>query len=81
MNDADFKPETIAAHDARRVADVLNAVRDLPVRERVIVVGRFGLCDGRPRSIAALGLTWHMTPERVREIEATALRRIAEATR
>src|SRR4029077_3045284 len=55
------------------------AVADLPEREQVIVKLRYGLDgDPEPKSLEEIGRIMGLTRERVRQIEADALRRLAE---
>ena len=42
---------------------------------------RFGLEDGRPRTLEELGQEFHVTRERVRQIEAKALRKLRHPSR
>jgi RNA polymerase sigma factor (sigma-70 family) len=52
------------------------AVQELPAREAHIVLHRFGLADGTPRSRAWLGRTMGISAERVRQLERRALARL-----
>ena len=54
---------------------VNNLVLDLKPRQREIVAGRFGLKDGERHTLAGLGDKYGITRERVRQIEAEALKR------
>jgi len=45
----------------------------LPVRSRDIVSARFGLVDGRPKTLEEIGRIHHVTRERVRQIIISAL--------
>lgn len=60
---------------------VNNLVLDLKPRQREIVAGRFGLKDGERHTLAGLGDKYGITRERVRQIEAEALKRIKEEAR
>jgi RNA polymerase primary sigma factor len=48
----------------------------LPERERLVIQLRFGLKDSRHRTLAAIGVAFGITRERVRQIEAEALRKL-----
>ena len=51
--------------------DVL--LQDLKERERQVIILRFGLEDGRPRTLEEVGQVFNVTRERIRQIEAKAL--------
>ncbi len=44
-------------------------------------IGRFGLMDGKPKTLEEVGLRFKVTRERVRQIEAKALRKMRHPTR
>ena len=48
---------------------------DLKERERQVIVLRFGLEDGHPRTLEEVGKEFKVTRERIRQIEAKALRK------
>ncbi|MFN5060190.1 MAG: RNA polymerase sigma factor RpoD/SigA [Chloroflexota bacterium] len=54
--------------------DVASALSELPERERAILMMRYGLNDGRRRTLEEVGLAFGITRERTRQIEADALR-------
>jgi RNA polymerase primary sigma factor len=51
-------------------------LQKLPERERKIIQLRYGLNDGRYRTLEEVGVEFGITRERVRQIEAVALRRL-----
>lgn len=51
-------------------------LNDLPERERNILLMRYGLEDGRRRTLEEVGVAFGITRERTRQIEAEALRRL-----
>ena len=53
----------------------------LPPKERRVVELRFGLGDGRRRTLEEVGQEFHVTRERVRQIEAKALRKLRHPSR
>jgi RNA polymerase primary sigma factor len=54
--------------------DVASALSELPERERAILMMRYGLNDGRRRTLEEVGMAFGITRERTRQIEADALR-------
>jgi RNA polymerase primary sigma factor len=59
---------------------VRRAVSKLPERQRDVISLRFGLVGDGPNSLEQVGKQLGITRERVRQIEAEALRRLAEDT-
>ena len=62
----------------RELTSVLSSLTD---REQRVLSLRFGLEDGRPRTLEELGQEFHVTRERVRQIEAKALRKLRHPSR
>ncbi|MGH2345941.1 MAG: sigma-70 family RNA polymerase sigma factor [Chloroflexota bacterium] len=56
-----------------RLADL---VGDLPDRERKIIELRFGLADGKPRTLKEVSGAFGLTRERIRQLETSALTRL-----
>lgn len=54
---------------------------DLKDRERQVIVLRFGLEDGHPRTLEEVGKEFNVTRERIRQIEAKALRKLRNPVR
>jgi len=54
---------------------------DLKERERQVIVLRFGLEDGHPRTLEEVGREFKVTRERIRQIEAKALRKLRNPVR
>ena len=61
-----------------QVAAVLNS---LSGRERRVLQLRFGLEDGRARTLEEVGKEFNLTRERIRQIEVTALRKLRHPSR
>ena len=60
----------------------LNEVLDtLTERERKVLILRFGLEDGRGRTLEEVGKEFNVTRERIRQIEAKALRKLRHPSR
>lgn len=62
--------------------DKMNEVlATLTERERTVLIERFGLLDGKPKTLEEVGVRFKVTRERVRQIEAKALRKMRHPTR
>ncbi len=73
-------PADAASHQLlkEQVEDVLDS---LSQRERKVLQLRFGLEDGRSRTLEEVGREFKVTRERIRQIEAKALRKLRHPTR
>ena len=73
-------PADAASHTLLReqLGDVL---RTLTSREEKVLRLRFGLDDGRPRTLEEVGKEFNVTRERIRQIEAKALRKLRHPSR
>lgn len=58
--------------------DILSTLSD---RERRVLELRFGLNDGTPRTLEEVGKQFNVTRERIRQIEAKAIRKLKQPTR
>jgi RNA polymerase primary sigma factor len=58
--------------------DVLSSLSD---REKDVLIMRFGLEDGRQRTLEEVGKHFGVTRERIRQIEAKALRKLRHPSR
>jgi RNA polymerase sigma factor RpoD, C-terminal domain/RNA polymerase sigma factor, sigma-70 family len=56
-----------------QVEEILNT---LAPREAMVLILRYGLRDNRPRTLEEVGKVFNVTRERIRQIEAKALRRL-----
>ncbi len=61
-----------------KLNEVLSTLTD---RERTVLIERFGLLDGKPKTLEEVGVRFKVTRERVRQIEAKALRKMRHPTR
>lgn len=60
---------------------LLEVLQTLTPREQKVLKMRFGLCDGKPRTLEEVGLEFDVTRERIRQIESKALRKLRHPTR
>lgn len=73
-------PSDMTAHTMlkEKIKDVLDTLTD---RERAVLEQRFGLVDGYSRTLEEVGRQFKVTRERIRQIEAKALRKMRHPTR
>ncbi len=60
---------------------LLEVLETLTERERKVLKLRFGLEDGHPRTLEEVGKEFNVTRERIRQIEAKALRKLRHPSR
>ena len=60
---------------------LIEVLRTLTPREEQVLTLRFGLEDGRPRTLEEVGKVFNITRERIRQIEAKALRKLRHPSR
>ena len=60
---------------------LMEALDTLTEREQQVLRLRFGLDDGKPRTLDEVGKQFHVTRERIRQIEAKALRKLRHPSR
>jgi RNA polymerase primary sigma factor len=83
----DFLPDESALTPAEAASlqllkeQVREVLSSLTPRERKILELRFGFGDDRPRTLEEVGREFHVTRERIRQIEATALWKLRQPTR
>jgi len=75
-----LEPMDAAAREMLR-EQVKNALAVLSDREREVLELRFGLIDGKDHTLEEVGQYFNVTRERVRQIEAKALRKLRHPTR
>ncbi len=79
-DDSNPAPADVAAQ--RLLSEQLNEVlHTLTPREEQVLKLRFGLIDGRARTLEEVGKEFHITRERIRQIEAKALRKLRHPSR
>ena len=73
-------PEKAAVKEAEK--EILYSVLDtLSDREKDILIKRFGLEDGKPKTLEEVGMTYNLTKERIRQIENKALMKLRHPSR
>ena len=83
----DFLPDTAAENPADMTSQTLlreqlhDVLLTLTPREREVLDHRFGLSDGYSRTLEEVGRQFNVTRERIRQIEAKALRKLRHPTR
>jgi RNA polymerase primary sigma factor len=73
-------PAEAASHQLLK-EQVQEVVSTLTPREQKVLVLRFGLEDGRSRTLEEVGREFNVTRERIRQIEAKALRKLRHPSR
>ena len=79
-DDSALSPDDSAAFSMLR-EELNTALESLTDRERQVVELRFGLRDGRARTLEEVGREFNVTRERIRQIEAKALRKLRHPSR
>ncbi len=75
-----YSPETI--YKAIELRSLINEVlKTLTAKEAKVLKMRFGLVDGEEHTLAEIGKQFGLTAERIRQIEALALRKLAHPSR
>ncbi|MCC8044628.1 MAG: RNA polymerase sigma factor RpoD [Clostridiales bacterium] len=79
-DDTALSPADSAAFSMLR-EELATALESLTERERQVIKLRFGLEDGRARTLEEVGKEFNVTRERIRQIEAKALRKLRHPSR
>ena len=83
----DFIPDDDALAPADAASMLLlkeqlgDVLKTLTPREEKVLALRFGLEDGHPRTLEEVGKEFNVTRERIRQIEAKALRKLRHPSR
>lgn len=73
-------PADVASHTLLK-EQLSNVLDTLTPREKKVLILRFGLTDGRSRTLEEVGREFNVTRERIRQIEAKALRKLRHPSR
>jgi RNA polymerase primary sigma factor len=73
-------PVEVASRELLK-AQLIKVLSELTDRERRVLLLRFGLEDDRPRTLEEVGKEFNLTRERIRQIEAKALRKLRHPSR
>jgi RNA polymerase primary sigma factor len=81
-----IEDETLATPEDTSVRGLLredmeNVLNTLSPRERDVLRLRYGLDDGKVKTLEEIGNVFHVTRERIRQIEAKALRKLRQPSR
>lgn len=86
-NLSDFVADNSTVEPERNAISVLlrdqidELLNDLTEREKQVIVMRYGLDGGQPHTLEEVGEVFHVTRERIRQIEAKALRKLRNPVR
>ncbi len=74
--------DPMAAVETQYLKDCLaRAISTLSAREQMVLRLRFGLDDNHPRTLEEVGVIFNVTRERIRQIEAKAIRKLRNPSR
>lgn len=74
-DDKTVAPSDVAAYAVLK-EQMLSVLHKLTPREEMVLRLRYGIDDGRPRTLEEVGKEFNVTRERIRQIEAKALRKL-----
>ena len=81
IQDDDAPPPAEAASFTLMKEQLMEVLGTLTLREKKVLSLRFGLEDGRQRTLEEVGQEFNVTRERIRQIEAKALRKLRHPSR
>ncbi len=79
--DEDAKAPADAASIMMLKEEIREVLKTLAPREEKVLIMRFGLNDGHPKTLEEVGAEFNVTRERIRQIEAKALRKLRHPSR
>ena len=80
MGDPESEPSEQASYQMLK-DDVSRLICTLNSREQAVIRMRFGLDDGRAKTLEEIGRRFSVTRERIRQIEARALHKLRQPYR
>ncbi|MCB1193297.1 MAG: RNA polymerase sigma factor RpoD [Leptospiraceae bacterium] len=81
IEDKDVESPVNSAAGSILAEQIRQVLHTLPAREQKVIRMRFGLDDGYAQTLEEVGYQFKVTRERIRQIEAKALRRLRHPTR
>jgi RNA polymerase primary sigma factor len=81
LEDPDAVEPVEAASSILLQEQLEEVLRTLSTREKKVIQLRFGLLDGHPRTLEEVGREFHLTRERIRQIESKALSKFRHPSR
>ena len=81
LQDFNAKVPVNFAMDVLLHDQLIEVIKSLTEREQKVILLRFGLEDGKPRTLEEVGKVFGITRERIRQIEAKALRKLRNPSR
>lgn len=76
VEDVDSEMPADAATFTSLQSQLARALEGLSDRERQVLIMRFGLADGKPRTLEEVGVHFNVTRERIRQLETKALAKL-----
>lgn len=80
LKDPDQRPDDMAENNMLK-DDISRLICTLNSREQAVIRMRFGLDDGKPKTLEEIGRRFSVTRERIRQIEARALHKLRQPYR
>lgn len=81
LQDFNAKVPVNFAMDVLLHDQLMEVIKSLTEREQKVIILRFGLEDGKPRTLEEVGKVFGITRERIRQIEAKSLRKLRNPSR
>jgi RNA polymerase primary sigma factor len=81
ISDEDSDQPMQAAVKSLMTAYITELLDELGPREREVIEMRYGLKDGQPKTLEEVGKAFHVTRERIRQIETRTLARLRHPTK